>query len=350
MKIGIIGCGKISNAYLECAGLFPGLEIVRLADLIPERARSQAEAFGVPRWGRVEELLGDGEVELVINLTIPAAHMEVNRAILNAGKHVFCEKPFALNREDGAGLLELARAKGLRLGSAPDTFLGEAQQTCRKLIDDGAIGEVIAATAFMAGHGPERWHPAPAFFYQPGGGPMFDMGPYYLTALVNLIGPMARVSGFAKTSFRERVAPAGPAAGTRIEVTTPTHYTGAVEFASGAVATVIMSFDIWAHRLPLLEVHGTKGSIEVPDPNATYGTPMIYTPESNIWQDVPLAYPTVYGDKYGRGVGVAEMAEAIMAGRPHRAGGELALHIVDAMQGFGEAAERGRAVEMMNAE
>jgi predicted dehydrogenase len=346
MKIGIIGCGKISNAYLACSSLFPVLEMVRCADLIPDRADAQAREFGVPRSGNVEELLADRDVELVINLTIPAAHTEINRAILNAGKHVFCEKPFALNREEGAELLELARGKGLRIGSAPDTFLGEAHQTCRKWIDGGAIGEVVAATAFMASHGVEHWHPNPAFFYQPGGGPMFDMGPYYLTALVNMMGPMARVTGFAKASFKERVATAAGIAGTKIAVTTPTHITGAVEFANGAVATVIMSFDIWGHNMPALQVHGTKGSLNVPDPNGTHGKPANYKPETKTWEDVPLAYPSIYGEKYGRGVGVADMAEAILSGRPHRASGEMALHVVDAMQAFLESAEQGRAIEL----
>jgi predicted dehydrogenase len=346
MKIGIIGCGKISNAYLECAGLFPVLEIVRCADMLPERALEQAKTFGVPHGGTVEELLADPDVELVINLTIPAAHTPVNRALLEAGKHVFCEKPFALNRDEAAGLLALARAKNLRLGSAPDTFLGEAHQTCRKLIDDGAIGEIVAATAFMGSHGPERWHPAPAFFYQPGGGPMFDMGPYYLTALVNMAGPMTRVTGFARTTFKERISPSGPAAGTRIEVTTPTHFTGAIEFANGAVATVVMSFDIWAHQLPLLQVHGTKGSLNVPDPNLTSGTPMIYRPEISSWVDVPFSCPSTYGEKYGRGAGVADMAQAIIEGRPHRANGEMALHVVDAMQAFIDSSDQARVIDL----
>ena len=346
MKIGIIGCGKISNAYLECAPLFPALDVVHCADLIPERALTQARAFGIPRAGSVEGLLADPEVELVINLTIPAAHTETNRAILNAGKHVFCEKPFALNRTDAAALLELAQSKNLRLGSAPDTFLGEAHQTCRKLIDSGVIGEVVAATAFMASHGPESWHPAPEFFYQPGGGPMFDMGPYYLTALVNMLGPMARVSGVTRASIKERIAPSGPAAGTRIPVSTPTHLTGTIEFAAGAIATVIMSFDIWAHHLPLLQIHGTKGSLTLPDPNLTCGTPMLYTPATNTWEDVPLSYPTIYGDKYGRGAGVAEMAVAIRAARPHRASGALALHVVDAMQAFQDSSEQARTVDL----
>ncbi len=247
----------------------------------PDRAKAQAREFGVPRSGTVAELLADSDVELVINLTrIPAVHTNINRAILQAGKHVFCEKPFALNRHEAAELLELARGKNLRIGSAPDTFLGEAHQTSRKLIDEGALGEVVAATAFMASHGVEHWHPNPAFYYQPGGGPMFDMGPYYLTALVNMIGPMARVTGFAKTSFKERMATAAGLAGTKIEVTTPTHITGAVEFANGAVATIIMSFDVWGHNLPLIQVHGTRRSLNVPDPNGTHGTPRIYTPET----------------------------------------------------------------------
>ena len=346
MKIGIIGCGKISGAYLGGCKLFPILEMVRCADLFPERAKAQAAEFGVPRSGTVDELLADSDIELVINLTIPAAHAEINRAILNAGKHIFCEKPFVLNRDEGAQVLEMARAKNLRVGSAPDTFLGEAHQTCRKLIDEGAIGEPVAATAFMACHGHESWHPSPAFYYQPGGGPMFDMGPYYLTALVNMIGPMARVTGFTKTTFKERLATASGLPGTKIQVTTPTHFTGAVEFANGVAATVIMSFDIWAHTMPLLQVHGTTGSLSVTDPNNTHGTPRIYKAATAAWEDVPLAYPTLYGEHYGRGAGVADMAEAILTGRPHRANGDMALHVVDAMQAFVDSSEQSRAIPL----
>jgi predicted dehydrogenase len=301
MKIGIIGCGKISSAYLECAPLFPVLEVVRCADLLPERAKARAAEFAVPRSGTVGELLADAEVELVINLTIPAAHAEVNRMILESGKHVFCEKPFALNREEAAQLLALAERMNVRIGSAPDTFLGESHQTCRKVIDSGAIGEVIAATAFMACHGPEHWHPNPEFYYQPGGGPMFDMGPYYLTALVNMMGPMTAVTGFAKQAFRERYATAAGLPGRKFDVTIPTHLTGAVEFANGAVATVMMSFDVWQHHLPMLQVHGTTGSLDVPDPNTTHGTPRIFKPASKAWRNVPLARPALYKTEYGRG-------------------------------------------------
>jgi len=344
MKIGIIGCGKISGAYLECARLFPVLEITRCADLLPAQARARAVEFGVPQSGTVEELLMDSKIELVINLTIPAAHAEVNRAILESGKHVFCEKPFALDRAEGARLLELAGMKNLRIGSAPDTFLGEAHQTCRKLIDAGGIGEVIAATAFLASHGPDHWHPNPEFFYQPGGGPLFDMGPYYLTALVNMLGPMARVTGFAKKGFVERFATVGGLPGRRMEVGTPTHVTGVVEFVSGAVATVIMSFDVWQHTLPLLQVHGTTGSLDAPDPNLTGGIPRIFRAGGKDWENVRVAFPAIYRVEYGRGAGVAEMAEAILAGRPHRASGEMALHVVDAMQALLESAEQERAI------
>ena len=343
MKIGIIGCGKISTAYLECAPLFPVLEIVRCADLLPERAEARAAEFGIPRSGTVGELLVDREIELVINLTVPAAHGEVSRAILNSGKHLFCEKPFTLDRTEGAQVLELARERNLRIVCAPDTFLGEAHQTCRKLIDAGGIGRVVAATAFMASRGPEDWHPNPEFFYQPGGGPLFDMGPYYLTALVNMLGPMAAVTGLASKGLEERYA---KVPGRKIEVTIPTHVTGAVEFASGAVATVIMSFDVWQHTMPLLQVHGTEGSLDVPDPNTTHGTPRIYRPEKKAWEDAALDYPAIYDRDYGRGAGVAEMAEAILAGRPHRANGEMGLHVVDAMQGLLESAAEGQAVRL----
>lgn len=334
MKIGILGCGKISSAYLGGCKQFPDLEIVHCADLLPERAQAQAAEFGVPRSGTVEELLGDPEVEMVINLTVPLAHGETNRAILNAGKHVFCEKPFMLNREEGAGLAVLAREKNLRIGSAPDTFLGEGHQTCRKVIDDGAIGRPVAATAFMACHGHESWHPNPAFYYQPGGGPMFDMGPYYLTALVNMIGPISRVSGFTKTTFKERIATAPGIAGMKIEVTTPTHFSGTAEFANGALLTLIMSFDIWAHNLPILQVYGTEGTLNVPDPNGAGGTPSLYTAESGAWQEVPHSTPPLYTSNYNRGAGVADMARSIASGTPHRANGEVALHVVEAMEAF----------------
>jgi len=235
----------------------------------------------------------------------------------------------------------LAREKGLRVGSAPDTFLGGGLQTCRKLIDDGAIGEPVAAVAFMTGHGPEGWHPDPEFFYKPGAGPMFDMGPYYLTALVSLLGPITRVTGSTRISFPERTIGSGPKHGQKIVVETPTHVAGVLDFAGGAVATIITSFDVWAANLPRIEIYGSEGSLSVPDPNTFGGPVRIRLARDKEWRDVPLTH--VYTENC-RGLGVAEMAQAIRTGRPHRASGELAFHVLDAMAAFEEASTSGRHV------
>ena len=234
-KVGIIGCGNISNIYLESGKKFDILEIVAVADLDLARAKAKAEEHGIAKALSVKELLADPEIEIVVNLTIPAAHYEVCKAILESGKHAYVEKPLSITREQGRDLLETAATKGLRIGGAPDTFLGAALQTCRKLIDDGAIGQPIAATAFMLGRGVETWHPNPEFFFKPGGGPMFDMGPYYLTALISLLGPIKRVTGSAQISFPERQITSQPFAGQTIIVETPTHIAGVMDFAGGAV-------------------------------------------------------------------------------------------------------------------
>ena len=223
------------------------------------------------------------------------------------------------------------------MGGAPDTFLGAALQTCRKLIDDGAIGQPIAATAFMQGRGVENWHPNPGFFFLPGGGPMFDMGPYYLTALVSLLGPLRRITGSAQMSFPERQITSGARSGQSIVVETPTHIAGVMDFAGGAVGTIITSFDVWAHNLPPIEVHGSEGSLSVPDPNMFDGTVKLW--RDGKWEEVPLTHG--YAEN-SRGIGVADMAYAIQEGRPHRASGELTYHVLDAMHGFLDASREGR--------
>ena len=336
-KIGIIGCGNISNIYLEAGKKFDILDIVAVADLDLARAQAKAAEHGIPKACAVDELLADPEIEIVVNLTIPAAHYDVCRAALDAGKHAYVEKPLSLTREQGRALLETAQANGLRVGGAPDTFLGAALQTCRKLIDDGAIGRPIAATAFMLGRGVEDWHPNPEFFFKPGGGPMFDMGPYYLTALISLLGPIRRVTGSAQMSFPERLITSQPLSGKTIVVETPTHIAGVLDFAGGAVGTIITSFDVWAHNLPPVEVHGTEGSLSVPDPNMFDGTVKLY--REGKWADVPLTHG--YAEN-SRGIGVADMAYAIQENRPHRASGELTFHILEAMHGFLDASEQGR--------
>ncbi|MCY0903078.1 MAG: Gfo/Idh/MocA family oxidoreductase, partial [Firmicutes bacterium] len=271
VKVGIIGCGNISNAYFQGIPRFALVQVVACADLDMSRAQARAEQWHVTAC-TVEELLADPDIDIVVNLTIPVAHAKVCLAALEAGKHVYVEKPLAVSLEDGRLIMDTARARGLRVGSAPDTFLGGGLQTCRKLIDDGWIGTPIAATGFMMGAGHESWHPDPAFYYQVGGGPMFDMGPYYLTALVFLLGGIERVTGSARVTFPERTITSEPKRGTRIAVETPTHIAGVIDFTSGAIGTLITSFDIQAgtSAFPPLEIYGTEGSLRVPDPN-TFG-------------------------------------------------------------------------------
>ena len=342
VKVGVIGCGNISGAYFSGCKPYDMLEVVACADLIMDRAEAKAEEFEIPKTCSVEELLDDPEIQIVVNLTVPKAHAEVNLAAIEAGKNVHCEKPFAVNREEGLKVLDAAREKGVLVGCAPDTFLGGGIQTCRKLLDDGWIGEPVAATAFMVGHGHESWHPAPDFYYQAGGGPMFDMGPYYLTALINLLGPVKRVTGSVRISFPERVITNKTRYGERIPVETPTHITGVLDFASGAVGTIVMSFDVWSHHLPRIEVYGSEGSLSVPDPNGFKGPVLVRRAGAEDWNEVPLTHsPDV-----SRGIGVADMAYALVYGRPHRASGKLAHHVLDIMQSFEDASTSGRHIAL----
>ena len=340
-KVGIIGCGNISNAYFKGCVAFEILEVVGCADIDVERANTKAAEHNVKAY-TVDELLADPDIDIVINLTVPVAHAEVSLKAINAGKNVHEEKPFALTREDGQKLLAAAKEKGVRIGCAPDTFLGGGLQTCRKLIDDGWIGKPVAATSFMLGHGPEAWHPNPDFFYKVGGGPMFDMGPYYLTALVHLLGPVKRVTGSAQISFPERVATSQALFGHKIEVEIPTHVAGVLDFVSGPVATIITSFDVWAHSLPRIEIYGSEGTLRVPDPN-TFGGPIaVRRHDAKEWSEVP---PT-HSIEVGRGIGVADMAYALRSGRPHRVSGDLAYHVLDLMHSFHDASSSGRHVEV----
>jgi predicted dehydrogenase len=341
-KVGLVGCGNISEIYLQNCKQFRALELVACADLIAERAKAKAQAHELLALS-VEEILADPEIEIVLNLTIPKAHAEVAFMALEAGKSVYNEKPLAISREDGRRMLALAQARGLRVGSAPDTFLGAGVQTCRKLIDDGWIGEPVAATASMTCHGHESWHPDPEFYYKVGGGPMFDMGPYYLTALINLLGPVRRVTGSARITFAERLITSEPKRGTLIQVDVPTHVAGVLDFSSGAVAMIVTSFDVWHAELPRIEIYGTEGSLSVPDPNTFGGPVRLRRAGTEEWSEMPLTHGYAANS---RGLGVADMASGLRSGRPHRASGEVAYHVLDVMHAFHEASREGRHVEL----
>ncbi|MBL8160667.1 MAG: Gfo/Idh/MocA family oxidoreductase [Anaerolineae bacterium] len=339
IKVGIIGTGNISPAYFKGCRAFDILDLVACADIDLEKARHAQQEYNIPKVYSVEDLLADPEIQIVINLTIPAVHAGVSLSILQAGKHVYSEKPFAVKLEDGQKILQLAQEKGLRTGCAPDTFMFGPHQTCRKLIDDGAIGQPVAASAHMASHGPEAWHPNPDFFYQVGGGPLFDMGPYYITCLVNLLGAVKRVAASTRISFPERVAESKGNEGRRLKVDVPTHYAGVLDFASGAVASYIVSFDVWKHHLPMMEVYGSEGSLSVPDPNG-YSKDVGVSKRGGDWQIMPQTHR----EEWARGIGVADMAYGILYGRPHRATGEMAYHVLEVMHAFEQASTSGQHV------
>lgn len=341
LNIGIVGAGRISGAYLATLDRTASLRLTAVTDLDRVRAGSVAEqaAGEVAVAADVAELVARDDVDAVLNLTIPAAHAEVALAALGAGKHVYGEKPLAANREEAAAVLAAAREAGLRVGCAPDTVLGTGTQTARKAVDDGLIGRPVAATAFMTTAGHERWHPDPEFYYRPGGGPLLDMGPYYLSALVHLLGPVVRVTGASSRPRAERTIGGGPRAGTAFPVEVDTHVTGVLEHADGALTTLIMSFDVRAARLPRIEVHGTGASLSVPDPNGFDGPVELHRGDG--WQTLPV---TAGHREAGRGVGLADLAEALADGRPHRASAELAAHVLDVMLTLLEAADQGRAL------
>ncbi|MEU1970770.1 Gfo/Idh/MocA family oxidoreductase [Microbacterium sp. NPDC019599] len=336
LRVGIIGTGVISGQYFASFARLPEVEVVAVADLDAERARTVAREHGA-RALSVDALLADDEVDLVLNLTIPAAHAEVSMAALAAGKHVYVEKPLCSTVEEGKALLRAAGENGLRLAAAPDTVLGTGIQTARALIDRGEIGTPIGASASWSSPGHERWHPAPDFYYRPGGGPLFDMGPYYLTTLVTLLGPVVRVSATSRRSDRPRAIATGPRAGESLGVEIDTHITAHVEHASGAVSTLMLSFEVWGSRQPHIEVFGTAGTVAVPDPNRFDGKVELLD-DSREWRVMDDI--AGYIDS-GRGFGIADLARRAAAGEDHRASAELALHVVDIMASIDEAARTG---------
>jgi predicted dehydrogenase len=338
IKAGLIGTGNISGIYFQNGKRFDSIEIAACADIDVERAKANAAEQGI-RGCSVEELLADPEIQMIINLTVPQAHASVCMKALEAGKHVYVEKPLSITREEGRELLELAERKGLRVGCAPDTFLGGGIQTCVKLIEDGHIGTLIGATAFMISGGHESWHPNPDFYYQNGGGPLFDMGPYYLTAMIAIFGPISRVTGSARISYAERLITSQPNAGQVIQVKTPTHIAGVIDFVSGPIGTLLTTFDVpGGSVLPRIEVYGSHGTIQVPDPNTFGGPVSVWHAGAKEWSETPLTHGKADNS---RGVGAADMARGIITGRKHRANGAMAYHVLEAMHGFLEASEQG---------
>jgi predicted dehydrogenase len=342
VRIGVVGCGAISGAYLGMAKNFPVVETVACADLDVSRAKAKAKEYGVRKACTVEELLADPAVELVLNLTVPKAHAPVTLTALDAGKHVYCEKPLGIAREEGQRILDLARQKNRLVGCAPDTFMGSGIQTARKLIDDGAIGRPVAFTAFMMGRGHESWHPSPEFYYQPGGGPMFDMGPYYLTALLQMLGPVKRITGSATIAIPKRTITSQPLHGQTINVETPDHVCGTMEFASGCSGVIVQSFATmhpqYDGRQPIT-IYGEKGTLKVLDPNTFDGPVSIARTGDLAFSEVPPMFKT----GYGRSIGAADMAYAIRSGRPFRANADQAFTVLDLMAGFLDSARTGQA-------
>jgi predicted dehydrogenase len=340
--IGLIGCGNISTAYLKAAQRFPILDVRAVADMRSEAAEKRGAEFGVPGM-RVDHLLKRDDIEIVVNLTVPLAHTDVSLAVLNAGKHVHSEKPLGVNVAEATKVMVLAAEKNLRVGCAPDTFLGGGHQTARTLIDDGAIGTPVAGSAFFMCSGHERWHPAPGFYYLRGGGPMLDMGPYYITDLVQLLGPVASVMGSTARPKAGRLVTSEPMNGTLIPVEVATHIAGTLEFESGAVVSIAMSFDVPKHRHMPIEIYGDKGSMLVPDPNR-FGGEVQVAKTGGDWETAALTHGHVDGEF--RSIGVADMATAIVTDRPHRASGALAFHVLEVMEAFQISSDDGRRVRI----
>lgn len=360
-KIGLIGCGVISDIYLKTCAKFDFIDIVACASLDIEESRAKAAQYGISKACLPDDIIHDPEIDAVLNLTNPVAHAPINLAALAAGKHVYAEKPFATNLEDGRKTLALAAEKGLLVGSAPDTFLGGRWQTIRKLIDDGVIGRPIGATAFMCNHGVERHHPGPAPWYSEGGGPLLDMSPYYLTALISLMGPIKSVCGMAKKSFDQRLIEFGPRKGQMLDVAVDTHVSGILEFDSGATASLLTSFDVWDSNLPRLEIYGENGSISVSDPDPIFGPNRFEGPvhfrtrETSRWTYRPrvqgLDEWQVAENSHGfnedsRGLGLLDLAYAARAGRAPRASGEMAHHVLEVMLGILTSSKERRFVDI----
>lgn len=356
LRVGLVGCGRISDIYLQTCRQFDELEIVACASLDLAESTAKAGRHGIARACVPEEIFADPDIDCVLNLTVPAAHAEVSLAALNAGKHVYAEKPFVTDLADGWKILELARSKGLYVGNAPDTFLGGRWQTCRKLLDRGAIGPPTGVSAFVGSHGVERHNPNPDFYYRAGGGPLLDLGPYYLTVMIFLLGAVERVCGLSRRTFDRRMIENGPRNGELMNVEVDTHVLGLLQFASGVVGSMIMSFDIWDSETPRLEIYGENGTICIPDADPVEGANVFggevwyrtrktsrwnYKPRVQGLDDWQVAENTHGFNVDTRGLGLVDLAYAIRDGRPPRAGGEMAFHVFEIMAGILNAPKEG---------
>lgn len=341
VTVGVVGCGVISEIYLaNLQARFNGVRVKACADSLKENSEARAQQFGIKAMAP-QQLLADPEIEVVVNLTSPSAHLQVSLGALRAGKHVYSEKPLAMSVDDAKLILDEADTRGLRVGCAPDTFLGSGLQTALKAVADGRIGRPLSAVAFYTCRGHELWHTNPAFYYQPGGGPILDMGPYYVTALVAALGSVKRVSAFSSAAFKERTFGAGKRKGGTFPVAVDTHYSASLEFTGGAIATVMFSFDIWAANLPHLEIYGTTGSISLPDPNFFDGPAQIRDSDSTEYSNLPPQNPFA---ENMRGLGLAQMCKAIRDGTGHLANGRLATHVLDVLTAMDASAKRGEVV------
>ncbi|MEE2864260.1 MAG: Gfo/Idh/MocA family oxidoreductase [Pseudomonadota bacterium] len=349
LGIGILGCGNISAAYMRLSPLFKGIEVRACADINEAAAKARAEEFGL-RAETVDGLLAASDIDIIVNLTVPAVHYEVSRRVLEAGKHVYSEKPFVLSLEEGESLAAIAKEKGLRVGSAPDTFLGGAHQLARHLIDSDAIGKVTSGTCFVQSPGMEMWHPNPDFFFQAGGGPILDLGPYYVSNLVQLLGPVKRVCAMSSAGSEYRTITSEPRNGEKIKVETPTTIHAVMQFQSGAQITYCASWDVWQHGHSNMELYGRSGTLHVPDPNFFGGEVRMtdkgsFVTLSEAWNH-PFSKSNDRGRANYRTAGLADMALAILENRPHRCSLEFALHVVDVMTSILASGESGTFIEI----
>ena len=343
INIGVVGCGSISNIYLKnLTSVFDNIYVKAVCDLDTDKTEKAVEKFGIEKIYSFDEMLADKDITIIVNLTTPKSHYSICKKALESGKHVYVEKPLCVEFDEGVELVKIAEKKGLLIGAAPDTFLGAGIQTCIELIKDGQIGEPTSATAFMMCPGHESWHPDPEFYYEKGGGPMFDMGPYYLTALVNMLGPVKSVAGMTGKALEERTITSKNKYGKKVKVEVPTHVNGILKFKNGVIGNIITSFDIWGHNMPRIEVHGTKGSLSVPDPNA-FGGPVKLKAMREDWVDIDITLPFA---ENSRGLGVSDMADAISEGRINKANGKIALHVLELMHGFHWAAETDKNYDL----